>query len=106
MTEVPGKQGQVACPSSQLPLLALQVCPLGQATGGKTQFPVSGSQESTEHRSLSWQVFGVPAQPDAGLQVSIVHRLPSSQLTGGWLSAQWSVASQASMVQALPSSQS
>src|SRR3954469_7030850 len=104
MTEVPGKQVQVTCP--QLPSLALQVCPLGQATGGKTQFPVSGSQESTEHRSLSVQVFGALTQPDAGLQVSIVHRLPSSQLTGGWLSAQWSVASQASMVQALPSSQS
>jgi hypothetical protein len=98
-------QGQVT-EGSQFPVPALQVCPAAQTTGGKTQLPVNGSQESTVHRLPSWQVFGVLMQPATGSQESTVHGLPSSQLTGGCVFRQCSLASQASMVQALPSSQS
>src|SRR6185295_2045700 len=67
----------------QLPFAGSQVWPAGHTTGGATQLPVTGSQALTVQLSPSVQIFGVFAQPVAGLQLSVVQRLLSLQLTGG-----------------------
>jgi hypothetical protein len=51
---------------SQVPFAGLQVSPGSQATGGKIQAPVSGSQELIVHRLLSVQVRGTLEQRVAG----------------------------------------